>query len=339
MFPILFGLWMFYGMRADHSSAERFANQLLKLGESTGDPDNLVAGRQCVAGTAFFMGKFQIAREYGESGCDAYEQAGSPPLGRVYGFDPGVLCHEWYSWALLGLGYPDCSRSIYTRGIRTAYRHGDPLTVATTKVHIAIYDALREDPAAALKTAHDAVAFCKENRILLRQAEAEIVEGWAMAELGDAEKGVSITRPAIELWSQLGARIWDPGWYSYLARAYARAGQMQNAREALQEAFDAAHKNGEGAYLAELHRMDGDLGLFVEGADAESCYRKAIGVSKKQEAKLWELRASAALARLWHSLGRRDEALSLLKPVYDWFTEGFDTRDLKEAKALLDALA
>jgi predicted ATPase len=136
--------------------------------------------------------------------------------------------------------------------------------------------------------------------------------------------------------------ILDSNWYLLLAKAHACAGRLRDAREALKSAFRAANGNGEHILTAELHRFDGELRLASSGADAETeaenCFQTAIGVARKQKAKLWELRAARSLARLWLSQGKIKEAHDLLEPVYRWFTEGFDTKDLKEAKALLSEL-
>ena len=126
-----------------------------------------------------------------------------------------------------------------------------------------------------------------------------------------------------------------------LAKAYVCAGRLPEAHEALTTAFRAANGNGEHAYTAELHRFDGKLRLAISGAhvEAEQCFRTAIEVARQQKAKLWELRAAMSLARLWQGQGKHKEALDLLKPVYDWFTEGFGTKDLIDAKSLLEDLA
>ena len=190
---------------------------------------------------------------------------------------------------------------------------------------------------AALEHAGIAAAFCKENSILLRQVEAQIIGGWALAECGEPARGISETEAGIAIWRQLGAQIWDSGWYLLLAKAYVCAGRLPQARAALDTAFQAANGNGEHAYTAELHRFDGELRLANSGthSEAEQCFQTAIALAGTQKAKLWELRSTISLARLWKGEGKRKEAYDLLVPAYDWFTEGFDTKDLKDAKALL----
>ena len=166
------------------------------------------------------------------------------------------------------------------------------------------------------------------------------MEGWALAEDGDPGTGVPETEAALAIWQQLGAHIWDSQWYLLLAKAYICAGRLPEARNALQTAFRAANDNGEHCLTAELHRLDGELRLASSGAhgEAEQCFQMAMDVARKQKAKLWELRAATSLARLWQSQGKRKDTHALLAPIYGWFAEGFDTKDLEGAKALLAEL-
>ena len=340
-FLILSGLWVYYVMRADYINSRQLGAQILALGHEADQPATLVLGHQCVSCTAFFTGDLEQALRHAKAGCDAYQNSGALSLGLLFGFDPGVCCFEWGAWSLLIMGYPDQAERLYAVGIAYAYAHSHTLTVANTKVHVSVFDALREDPVAALEHAGAAAAFCKENSILLRQVEAQIIEGWALAECGEPARGISETEAGIATWSQLGARIFDSVWYLLLAKGYARAGRLLEAHEALTTAFRAANGNGEHAYTAELHRFDGKLRLAISGAhvEAEQCFRTAIELARQQKAKLWELRAAMSLTRLWQGQGKHKEALDLLKPVYDWFTEGFGTKDLIDAKSLLEELA
>jgi tetratricopeptide (TPR) repeat protein len=315
----------------------------MALSDQANEPGAVVLGHCCLGIDFFFSGDLEQALLNGQDGWEAYEKVGGGPLGAIYGYDPGVLCCELYAWSLLAMGYPDQADKVYAKAIDRALLHGHPLTVATTKAHLAFFDALREDPITALATAVDAVAFCADNSILLRQAEAQIVQGWAISESGESDKGVPVIEAGITLWQQLGAHIFDSNWYLLLAKASVCARRLSDARAALQSAFKAATDNREHVVMAELHRFDGELHLVSSGADAEAraeqCFESAIDLARPQKAKLWELRAAVSMASLWHQQGKQKEARDLLAPVYNWFTEGFDTKDLKEAKALLDELS
>jgi tetratricopeptide (TPR) repeat protein len=339
-FMILLGLWVSFLMRADYPTSWKLARQLLELSQTASAPGAQVVAHQCMSGSAFFTGDLDLAMEHAQTGVAYYRGSGYPHLGPAYGFDPGILCFEWNAWALLMKGYPDEAMAVWSEGSRLAIEQGHPLTIATNKVHSADFENLRDNPEATLVRAADAAAYCAEHGILLRQVESEILEGWAQAKTGDIAGGIRKTESALVIWRQLGARIWDSGWYLYLAQAHLLEGNTQKCRSALTEALDAAHNHGEHPCTAELYRFEAELCL-AEGkttAVAEALLRKAIDRARDQNAKLWELRAATALARLWRAEGKTIDASNLLRPVYDWFTEGFDTKDLKEGKALLAEL-
>jgi tetratricopeptide (TPR) repeat protein len=300
-----------------------------------------VLAHGCISCNALFTGQFEQALRHGMMGVEIYRKLGSPSLGLLYGFDSGILCYEWTAWTLLIMGFADQANSLYAEVIQTAELHGHPLTVATMRVHFTGFHNLRDDPPETLACARQAVVYATENGILLRTVEAQIMEGWALAETGETEKGIAEIESALVIWRQLGAQIWDPGWYGDLARAYLCADRIGDARNAVAQAFHAANSNGEHAYTAELHRIDGEL-RSLEGKsteEIEACFREGIRIAIDQKAKRWELRSATGLARLWKTQGKTTEAHALLASVYNWFTEGFDTRDLKEAKALLHELS
>ena len=339
-FTILWGIYTSFLMRADYPTSRALSEQLLTLASTATAPGAQIAAHASVCSTALFTGDLDWALEHARLGISLYRECDCPALSPFYGFDPGILCFEWKSWSLLMKGFPDQAASVWSEGARLAINDGHPLTIATNKVHSAVFFIMADDPRGVLASAADAAAYCAEHGILLRQVEAEILEGWAEAKLADTAGGIKKTESALAIWRQLGARIWDSGWYLYLAQAHLMAGDTAKCRAALNEALNAAHSHGEHPCTAELYRFEGELCL-AEGksaAVAELLFKKAIARAREQNAKLWELRAAAALARLWLSEGKTQDARSLLHPVYSWFTEGFDTKDLKEAKALLEEL-
>jgi class 3 adenylate cyclase/predicted ATPase len=324
-----------------YRASSEIDEQILDLARRSGESSALAMGHQSTCGTALFVGEFQRAREHGDAGWAAYDRDRHRDLAVTLAFDPGALCLDFGAWAQLIMGYPDQSARRHAMAMEFAKELRHPVTLATVVVHAAFVACLREDVSATLEHACEVIAYCKEKGILIRQVEGEILEGWALAELGDTTRGIPQIEAGIQLWLQLGAQIANPWWFCCLARAYAKAGRLVDPRESLKQAFDATNKNGERIWETELYRIEGDLWLDSNGseAQAEASYRKAIEVAQELKARLWKLRASTALAHLWHSQGKCSEAIALLEPVYDWFTEGFDTRDLKEAKALLGTLA
>ena len=172
-----------------------------------------------------------------------------------------------------------------------------------------------------------------------QRAVGTIYRGWVKVKNGDVTEGISLLRSGSTAYRATGAELWMPHHIALLARACEIAGQIEEAVTLLDDALQIAERTGERWFAAELNRHKGQL-LLRQGQSeaAEELYRKALSIAEAQEAKLWELRAAVSLARLWGEQGRRAEARDLLAPVYGWFTEGFDTADLKEAKALLDEL-
>jgi predicted ATPase len=340
MLVILDGLWVYYVMRADYDTSGQIDDQILDLARRTNDSAGLVAGHQSSCGTALFRGEFERAVEQGDKGWAAYNEEEHKSIGAVYSRNPAIVNLDFSAWALLSMGFLDRAVERHAEAVRLAMKEGYPLTIATVTAHAAVIHYLRDDAQSTLDVAQQVIARCKESGILIRQTEGEMLEGWALAVMGNTERGIPQLEAALNMWNMIGAQIANPIWYSCLSRAYQKAGRMDEARSALQKGIEHVEKNHEGLVEAEVHRLDGELRLAIRQDDpaAESCLRKAIQISKAQKAKLFELRASVSLAKLWQSQNKRREAHDLLAPTYNWFTEGFDTRDLKEAKALLDEL-
>jgi len=260
-------------------------------------------------------------------------------LGAIYGFDPGVLCYEWASWALLITGSLDQADAVCNEGHRIAMATDHVLTIATNLIHTAGYYSMREDAKATHSLAAQAGVYCAEHGILLRQAESEILEGWAEAELGDPANGAPRIEGGLATWRQLGARIWDSGWYLCLARTHLLTMNVGRCRAALSEALNAAYSHGVLAYTAEVHRIEGLVHLEEgEQQEAETAFLKAVELARRQGAKLWELRATIALGRLWNKQGRPAAAGDMIKAIVARFDEGHGSEDLTDAKALITEL-
>ena len=198
----------------------------------------------------------------------------------------------------------------------------------------------RRDNSALDELAEELVAVAAEQDFAQFRASGTLCRGWVKVKNGDVAEGISLLRSGSAAYTATGSVIWMPQNVSQLAWAYEIAGQIEEAVAQLDDALQIVEKTGERWLQAELHRHKGQL-LLRQGhtETAEALYRKALSIAREQEAKLWELRAVMSLARLQRDQGRRAEARDLLAPVYGWFTEGFDTADLKEAKRLLDELA
>ena len=195
------------------------------------------------------------------------------------------------------------------------------------------------DNAALDERADQLVAVATEQGFPFWRALGTIYRGWVKVKNGDVAEGISLLRSGSTAYRATGAEMWMPHYIALLAGACEIAGQVEEAVTLLDDALQIVERTGERWFAAELNRHKGQL-LLRQGHPeaAEELYRKALSIAEEQEAKLWELRAAVSLARLRRDQGRHAEARDLLAPVYGWFTEGFDTPDLKEAKALLDEL-
>ena len=168
-----------------------------------------------------------------------------------------------------------------------------------------------------------------------------IYQGWALADGGQVEAGIARVREGLAAYWATGAQHRSPYLLALAAEAHGKAGETRQALDVVAAALERVEKTGERWFEAELHRLKGEVLRALperDQAEAEACFRRAIEVARGQSARLWELRAATSLARLWHDQGRRAEARDLLAPVYGWFTEGFDTPDLRDARALRDEL-
>jgi predicted ATPase len=190
--------------------------------------------------------------------------------------------------------------------------------------------------------ADELVALADEKGALFRKAQGMVHQGYVLALTGKALDAVPMLTSGITAFRSTGATLWMPLYLSCLARAYADLGQFDDAWRSIGDAMTAVEATKESWYEAEVNRIAGEVALKLsvpDAAKAESYFERALAVARQQQAKSWELRVAMSIARLWRDQGKRDEARDLLAPVYGWFTEGFDTLDLKQAKALLDALA
>jgi predicted ATPase len=246
----------------------------------------------------------------------------------------------WLSWPPLSLGHLDQALVQNDAALGEARRLSHPLTLAIALVG-SWTSGLRVclGPGLLLQFADELLALATEHGLEHFRTTALIERGWSLAGLGRADEGIPILAAGLAGLRDQGFIFFTPWALTLLADACRMAGQWRAALEQLAEARGLAEEKELRWFQAETLRLTGDVLLATgDAATAEASYREAIAIAERQSAKLWELRAATSLARLWHDQGKRAAARDLLAPVYGWFTEGFDTRVLKEAKALLEEL-
>jgi predicted ATPase len=205
---------------------------------------------------------------------------------------------------------------------------------------IANLHQFRREERSTQERAEAAMALSAEQGFAQAHAQAALLRGWAVAEQGQEKDGIVQMQWGLAAYRETGAKLTRPYYLALLARGYGKVGQAEDGLSALAEALALVDKTGERYYEAELYRLKGELTLTQSSSqkEAEECFWKAIEIARQQQAKSWELRASTSLACLWQQQGKKNEAHHLLAEIYGWFTEGFDTKDLQEAKALLESL-
>jgi len=239
------------------------------------------------------------------------------------------------------LGYPDQALKRGDEALALAQRLAHPFSLAFAEFVVIVLRQFRREARVAQEYAESMIALSTEYGLTDQLGWATTLRGCAMAEQGCHEEGIAQIQEGLAATRATGAELWRPQVLCSLAEAYREAGRFGDGLSALAEALAATDEQGARAFEAEIHRLKGELLLREDHsspAEAQRCFQRAIEIARKQSAKSWELRATTSLARLLARQGRRDEARATLAEIYGWFTEGFDTADLKDAKALLDQL-
>jgi predicted ATPase len=253
-----------------------------------------------------------------------------------------VTSLAWLSWTLWLLGYPDQAQRHNGAALTLAHELGHALTRGSALAWAAFFHGLRGEGQVTYEQAEAAVQLSTEQGLPFRVAMGMILRGWALAALGDVEQGRAQLRQGLEGWRATGAAISWSYWLGLLTDTCARGAHTGESLAVVAEALTCVDQTGERYAEAELHRLKGELLLKHTPPDAPqaaACFQQAMAIARRQQARSWELRAAMSLSRLWQQQGKFADAREILAPIYGWFTEGFDTADLREAKALIEALS
>jgi predicted ATPase len=358
LFPVLRGLYSFHLTRGAFRTGHELGKQFLSLTQRIQDPTFLPEAHFVVGQTLFFFGEFSAARQYYEESIAFYDPKQHRSQAFLYGQDSGVFCRAQVALDLWSLGYPDQAQQRSQEALTLARELAHPMSLAFALLFAAFLHVFRREEQAAHELAEALIRLCTDqgNPHLLPYGTA--TQGWAVAEQEGGEEGITQIRQGLAALRALGAEINRPTLLAWLAEAYQRAGRVEEGLRTLDEALEVVRQNEERWYEAELYRLKGELTLAPSSVqrlassvanpqspipnpqtEAEACFQKAIEIAREQQAKSWELRATTCLARLWQRQGKKTEARQLLSEIYGWFTEGFDTKDLQEAKALLEELS
>jgi len=350
MLRILHGRWSFNLVRGAHGTAYQLAEEFFDLAQRQHDPGIVAAHR--AMGCRFFMGELVAARPHFEQIAARYSLEQHRPLTSQYGVDPGLSGLSLGALNLWLLGYVEQARQWSERVLLLAHEAAHEYTLAYTLVLLSWFHHFRRESALAQELAEEAIAICVKHGLALWLAWGTITRGWVLATQGQ-EAGIAQIHQSLAAAQAAEAGVFRTFQLTMLAEPYDAVGQPAAGLAALEGALALVEKNEERFWEAEIYRLKGELLLTVEDREPsydavkgmqdsespEGCFLKAIEIARRQAGKSLELRATVSLARLWQQQGKTGEARHMLAAVYGWFTEGFDTIDLQQAKALLQELS
>jgi tetratricopeptide (TPR) repeat protein len=351
-FPVLLRLWLFYRNRAELQTAHGLAEQLIRLAQSAQDRYLLSLAHWTLGCTLYLLGELTSARPHLEQAITLYDPQ-QHPRPTVHTADPRVNCLSYASWTLWTLGYPDQGLQRSHEALALAGGLSHPFSLAFALWFAAVCHLFRREEQVAREQAEVVMTLSTEQGFPFWLAAGMGVRDCALAEQGQVQEGIAQMRQSRE-----------PYYLALLAEAYRKMGQVEEGLAVLAKALALVDKTGQRMGEAELYRLKGELTLQkkargwrletspsspqasslqpqvsrVVEQETEGYFLKAIEIARRQSAKAWELRAVMSLSRLWQRQCKKAEARRMLAEIYGWFTEGFDTKDLQEAKTLLEEL-
>jgi predicted ATPase len=338
-FEALYGVWQSTMVSGGLAAASPLSERLLRLAEREGDDELRLQAHHSGWSTLVYVGDPAKAREHADAGRRLYDPEKHASHRFVYGgHDPGA-CAGWIgAQAEWLLGYPEKALASITESLALSERIAHPFTLSVALTISSVVYLNRREPERALRQLEAAESLAAEQRLSLI-VDTGMLRGAALAEQGAVDEAIARIREGVTKWTRLGRTFLLPYGLAFLAQELVRHGDQAAALAALREGLALAEVTGEHYWDAELHRLTGTV-LLGENKLDEGGYslQHAIHIAQAQQARSLELRATASLARLWRDQGKVPQARELLAPVYSWFTEGFDTLDLREAKALLGEL-
>jgi predicted ATPase len=339
--PVLYGLWRFSVQRAQLHTARELGDTLLRLAHRAEDAALLVLAHYALGVTWFCLGVLPTARQHLEDGLARYTPDQHRAQVLRMGVDPGMNSHLYAAMTLWVLGYPAQALAHLHAALALAHALAHPHSLAFVRSWVAMVSQCRRDVPAVHEQAEACVTLSIAQGFPLWVAVGTSLRGWALALQGQGAEGVAQVRQGLAAWRANGSALGVPYLCTVLADICDHLGHPADGLQALAEAPALVEQHEERWWEAEVCRLRGVLLLQqteTPPAEAEAWLQRALDVARRQEAKALELRAAMSLARLWQQQGQRAEARDLLGPIYGWFTEGFDTHDLRAAQALLEEL-
>jgi predicted ATPase len=342
LFTVLRGLWVYYLNRAELQTAYALGEQLLTLAQQVQETAMLIVAHRVLGWALFFLGATAEAHTHFAQAIALYDAHQHRAAALLYGEDVGVTSRSRDSWALWSLGYPDQALARSQDAVTLAQQRAYPPSLSNALNAAASFHQLRREVQWTQERAEATISLATAQGFPGFKAEGAMLYGWTLAHQGQAQAGIEQIHQGLKAFRATGAELLQPYFLALLAETHGILEEPEVGLTVLTEALTLVDTTGERWYEAELHRLKGAL-LLQQNADnqaeADTSFQHALDITRNQQAKSFELRTATSLARLWQQQGKQVEAHELLAPIYDWFTEGFDTADLQDAKALLEALA
>jgi len=342
LFSVLYGFWIANFVAFNADACRDLAKQFLTLAAKKGTAAPPMIGHYIMGNSLLFRGDLAEAHAHYDKAVTLYAPSEHRPLAMRFGQDVRVAVLSFRSWALWFLGYPDAALADADQALRDAREIGHAATLMFALALTPQAHFLSANYATTIAANDELLALADEKNAPYWKAVGMVLQGNLFAVTDKASDAIQKITSGLTAFRSTGATLYAPSWLSFLARACADVGKLDDAWSRIGEAMTAIETTKQRWCEAEVNRTAGTIALKSpkpDTAKAEAYFKRALAVARKQQAKSWELRAAMSMARLWRDQGKRDAARDLLAPVYGWFTEGFDTLDLKDAKAFLDDLA
>jgi predicted ATPase len=341
-FSILYGSWVTNFVAFNSGAALEIAKRFLSMAEKRGTTVPVMIGHRLMGTSLLFTGDLRESRVHLDKAIALYDPLEHRALTTWFSQDMGVVAFSFRSWALWALGHADAALADADRAIRAARESGHAATLLYALSCVGLCHLYCRNYAVAAKMFEEAVALAEDKENVFWKALILLDRGYQLTLTGNFSDAVEVTTSAISLYRSTESVVHIPRAQAFLAWAYAELGQFEQAWQVLGEAIKSVEISNYRWWESETYRTAGEISRRMpepDEAKAESYFESALAVARGQRAKSWELRTAMSMARLWRDQGKRKQAHDLLAPVYGWFTEGFDTLDLKEARSLLGELA
>ena len=342
LFSALYGIWIASYVAFNGDAMRELAAQFLARAEKQGTTAPLLIAHRIMGISLAGTGEIAEGHAHFDQAIALYDPAEHRPLATRFSVDSGVSVLSYRSWAIWFLGHPEAALADSDQAIRDARKIGQAATLMYALLHASFTYIHCGNYATATAILNEVTALAGEKGALFWEAHGTAQQGCLFGLTGKASNAVQMLTSGITAFRSTGSTSWMPARLSYLAKAYADLGQFDEASRYIGEAMTAVDTTKERWWEADIYRMAGEIALMSsepDAARAEAYFEGALAVARQQQAKSWELRAAMSMARLWRDQGKPQQGRELLAPVYGWFTEGFDTLDLKKAKALLETLS